>query len=119
MADADTFDGRSQSCESAPDSVKLEQAEQRMRKVGLGVLALMTPSQLALALIEYPTDLVTQVLTFGTVPLLVFGYIMNAQQLSGTLHDSDRIFRMLVHPATRTIYMILAFAGVGGVIISV
>jgi len=117
MADTDSLEGRPPS--SDPDSVKLDQTEQRMRKVAVGVLVLMTPSQLALALIEYPTDLVTQVLTFGIVPLLVFGYMMNAQELSGTLHDSNRIFRVLIHPATRTIYMILAFAGVGGVIISV
>ena len=117
MVDTDSFESRRPS--SGPDSVKPEQTEQRMRKVAVGLLAVIAPSELDLALIEYPTGAVAQVLTFGIVPFFVFGYIMNAQQLSGTFHDSDWIFRTLIHPVTQTIYVILGLAGVGGAILAV
>lgn len=82
----------------------------------IGIIAITTPIELVLAITQYYTDPMAQMMTFGILPLLAFSYIMNAQQLTRSLDDGDKLFQTLIHPVICVLYGALGVTGLVGVV---
>ena len=116
MADTDSVDGQSPTADALTDSIK--QQNRRTQKLTVGLIAVIAPTELALAVTMYPGEPVIQSLMFGIVPLLVFSYVLNARHLSGSLPASDRVFRVLTHRWMQVVYVALAVVGCAGVVMA-
>lgn len=116
MADTDSVDEHSPTADALTDSIK--QGNRRAQKLTVGLIAVIAPTELALAVTTYPGEPVVQSLMFGIVPLLVFSYVLNARHLSGSLSASDRVFRVLTHRWMQAVYIALAVVGCAGVVMA-
>lgn len=116
MADTDSVDEHSPTADALTDSIK--QINRRTQKLTVGLIAVIAPTELALAVTTYPGEPVVQSLMFGIVPLLVFSYVLNARHLSGSLSASDRVFRVLTHRWMQAVYIALAVVGCAGVVMA-
>ena len=116
MADTDSVDEHSPTADAPTDFI--EQRNRQTQKLIVGLVAVIAPTELALAVTMYPGKPVIQSLTFGIVPLLVFSYVLNARHLSGSLPASNRVFRVLTHRWMQAVYIALAVVGCAGVVMA-